>query len=586
MKKSFLLLILGGFLLILFFIKEKKPTLPLILNYNFRPGEERVYSISQTLVISFKNQNSPETFELNGNLIQRIYQLDKDKLIIGLKIENQDPDLGREIFVKVNPQGEIRSLLIPKNLPPPALNNFKKILTAFQIVLPENKFSENGSTYQLTEPNIHGPAQVEYKITYNKKINIEKSFLKYDFIGSNTESDIDIIFLPESKTNAIFEDGIPIKISQREKALINSAGIEIQTLLTTEIKLNEKRAFSLKSPFKIPSYQEVGIFDEGQDKIETNIKLRREIEGLKLEDIFEEFGRLNFKTEDQKAFSYFNKLKTFLKFHPDVVKKIINQVETLNPEDPFYENMLSVYFGAIATIPPKYAENPLMNIILRNPDPSIQIQAFGALGDLNHPTIKTLEFLIDYYKNPFIPESQSLAALSLGSLAYMAKNNSSILVKDTTNFLTGELKQAKRKEDILTLISAIGNTGNSNLLDLLITYQASNDKEIASTSVMALENMSGTRVENLINELLKNNSLKSSALYVLSKWPPSIKQLTLAKSFFELNKEPDLKIQSLNIISSNSNFFGKDVKNYLEKVKIKDPNPKIRNAALNLLISL
>jgi HEAT repeat protein len=138
----------------------------------------------------------------------------------------------------------------------------------------------------------------------------------------------------------------------------------------------------------------------------------------------------------------------------------------------------------------------------------------------------------------------------------------------------------------LTLISSIGNSGDANLIGSLIPYVESQDKDISSSAVLAMENMSGENANKIIKKLLGNNTLKSNALYVLSKSPSSKYQLDLAISFFEKESDPELKIQSLKIISSNSRFFKNEVTEYLDKVKSKDPNPKIRNSALNLLISL
>lgn len=604
MKKLFFGIFIIGFIVLLFFKGKDNSTSPLdysALKYNFTPGEEKVFDLSQTTDISFKNQvntSSITSFKLSGMLVQRIYQVKNDFVILGVKIkepsfnlqENANfnllrKELSKEIFLKIDHRGKILNFFFPNDHSLEALNILKSIMIAAQVVLPE----QVGLSYQLTELNINGPVQVEYKILFDKKIFIQKTFLKYDFIGFNDLPESEIIFLPDSKSISIFDKGSLLKLDYTENTLIDSSGLQVQSSIKTKLSLRENKSFELLSaeePWSDSQFSIRPIFGGALTQDEKVSNLKKEIGNLKIESLFDNFNKINFKVQDQEAFDSFGKLKSYLALYPKQIQKVVDQIEYLDPEDPFYENLLSVYFGAIATMEAKFAQEYLWEIILKNPDSSIQIQAFGALADLSRPTKKNQEFLINYYQKPFIPESKSLAALSLGTLAYMAKNDSLTLAKETSNFLKAELAQATKKEDILTLISSIGNSGDANLIGSLIPYVESQDKDISSSAVIAMENMSGENANNIIKKLLSNNNLKSNALYVLSKSPSSKYQLDLAISFFEKESDPELKIQSLKIISSNSRFFKNEVIQYLDKVKSKDPNPKIRSSALNLLISI
>jgi len=604
MKKLFFGIFIIGFIVLLFFKGKDNSTNPLdysALKYNFTPGEEKIFDLSQTTEISFKNQintSSVTSFKLSGMLVERTYQVKSDFVILGVKIkepsfnlqENANfnllrKELSKEIFLKIDHRGKILNFFFPNGQSLEALNILKSVMIAAQVILPE----QVGLNYQLTELNTNGPVQVEYKIIFDKKILIQKTLLKYDFIGFNDLPESEIIFLPDSKSNSIFDKGSLLKLDYTENTLIDSSGLQVQSSVKTKLSLKENKSFELLSaeePWSNSQFSIRPIFGGALTQDEKVSNLKKEIGNLKIESLFDNFNKINFKVQDQEAFDSFGKLKSYLVLYPKQIQKVVDQIEYLDPEDPFYENLLSVYFGAIATMEAKFAQEYLWEIILKNPDSSIQIQAFGALADLSRPTKKTQEFLIAYYKKPFIPESKSLAALSLGTLAYMAKNDSLTLAKETSNFLKAELAQATKKEDILTLISSIGNSGDANLIGSLIPYVESQDKDISSSAVIAMENMSGENANNIIKKLLSNNNLKSNALYVLSKSPSSKYQLDLAISFFEKESDPELKIQSLKIISSNSRFFKNEVTQYLDKVKSKDPNPKIRSSALNLLISI
>ncbi len=597
MKKVFFGIFFSGFIIFLLLIGRDKSISPInysSLKYNFTPGEERIFDVSQSIEISFKNQTNPSpitSFKLNGTLIQRVYQVKNDFVLLGVKIEDLNPnilnkELSKEIFLKINHNGKILNFLFPKGYSIEASNIIKSIITAIQIILPEKAQSKDDLNYQLTELGINGPIQSEYKFLIDKKISIVKTFLKYDFIGLNELPESEIIFLPGSESISILDKGSLIKLDHRENTIIDSSGLQVQSFINIQLSLRKKKFFEFPPLWNKPELSIRPVFGGEIGKQEKTSNLKKEIGNIKIENIFDKFNRINFKTQGQEAYEYFKKLKIYLELYPNQIKKVMDQIEYLDPEDPYYENLLSVYFSAIATMEAKFAQDPLMDIILRNQDSSVQIQAFGALADLIRPTKKTQEFLIDYYKNPFIPESQSLAALSIGTLAYMAKNESPALVKETSNFLRTELKNAKKKEEILTLIAAIGNSGDANSIKNLSPYIESTDKDISSSAVIAMENMNGEIANKLIEKLLDHSGLKSNALYVLSKSPSSKYQLELATSFFEKESDPELKVHALKIISSNSRFFKKEVSELLEKVKSKDPNPKLRNTALNLLISL
>ncbi|MFI5390209.1 MAG: hypothetical protein ACHQYQ_02515 [Bacteriovoracales bacterium] len=611
MKKlffGFFFLLLSGFFISLLIGKNdelKKSVDYSILKYKFTPGEERIFDLSQSTEISFHNQgtnSSISNFKMKGSLIERVYEVKDDFVLIGVKIEDPSINLnesknldllrkalGKEVFVKITPQRKILNFFFPKGQSSEAANILKSVTAATQVILPEIIKHKNEVNYQLTELNMNGPVQVEYNILFQKNISIEKSFLKYDFIGFNDMSESEIIFLPVSKSFSIFDKGYLTKIDHRESTLMDSSGLQVNSTVKTEISFKEKNTFQIsgiKLPWNNSQYFISKIFGEEIGPEERKSNLKKQIGDIKIENLFENINKLNFKTQGKEAYEIFRKIKTYLELYPEQIQKVMEQIDYLDPQDPYYENILSLYFGALSTMEARYAQEPLMDIVLKNQDSSIQIQAFGALADLGLPTKKTQEFLIDYYKNPFTPESQSLAALSLGTLAYMAKNNSPALVKETSDFLKEQLIHAHKKEDILTLISAIGNSGNANLLENLMPFMESKEKDISTSAVLALENMAGERVNQIIKDMLTNHLLKGSALYVLSKSPSSKSQLGLAISFFEKESDPELKTQSLKIISNNSRFFRKEVSKYLENVKSKDPNPKIRNAALDLLITL
>jgi len=611
MKKLFFgfsFLFLTGFIIFLLTGKNDEPNKSFdfsIIKYKFTPGEERIFDLSQSTEISFHNQgnnSSISNFKLKGSLIERVYEVKDDFVLIGVRIEdpsinlNESKDLdllkkslGKEIFVKITPQRKILNIFLPKGQSSEAANILKNIAAATQIILPEIIKHKNDLNYQLTELNLNGPLQVEYNILFQKNISIEKTFIKYDFIGFNDLAESEIIFLPESKSFSVFDKGYLTKIDHRENTLVDSSGLQVNSSVKTEIsfrEINNFRVLANELPWNNSQYFISKIFGEEVSPEEKRSNLKKQIGDIKIENLFERINKINFKTQGKEAYEIFRKLKTYLELYPEQIQKVMEQIDYLDPRDPYYENLLSLYFGALSTMEAKFAQDPLMDIVLKNQDSSIQIQAFGALADLGLPTKKTQEFLIDYYKNPFTPESQSLAALSLGTLAYMAKNNSPALVKETSDFLKEELIHAQKKEDILTLISAIGNSGNANLLENLMPFIESKEKDISTSAVLALENMAGEKVNQIIKNMLTNQLLKGSALYVLSKYPSSKSQLGLAISFFEKESDPELKTQSLKIISNNSRFFKEEVSKYLENVKSKDPNPKIRNAALDLLISL
>lgn len=214
MKKILFGIFIIGFIISLFFMGRYKSTSPInysSLKYNFNPGEERIFDVSQSIEISFLNQTntSPVTsFKLNGTLIQRVYQVKNDFVLLGVKIEdlNQNilkKELSKEIFLKISPNGKILNFLFPKAYSIEASNIIKSIMTAIQIILPEKAQSKDDLNYQLTELSINGPVQSEYKILFQKKISIVKTFLKYDFIGLNELPESEIIFLPGSDSISV-----------------------------------------------------------------------------------------------------------------------------------------------------------------------------------------------------------------------------------------------------------------------------------------------------------------------------------------------------------------------------------------------
>lgn len=600
--------------------ENDKSDLKTDFRWTFTVGDQRTYKVNQKVDIRFQqnNQENATQIKVSGQLIEKVYHSSNQGVLLGVSLKDPVVNLSSnatqsnkmkplldslktQIYVKISQNRRVEYFFLPNGYVPEAANFIKSIFLTSQIIISSETSQYSDFNKQLREKNMTGPylAEYEFKDEDAETIILNKRILEYGALDPLEDMEVpEILVLPGSQyTIVLKKTGHHLKsIKHLEKALINSMSMNIFSNVETDFEfLSYKRLDNLRSiSLDDKHWAQKKFFKEKISKNLNSPEARKKmflkrLGGMTTEEIFEKLEGLNFKKEGQEGYTLFRKLSALLNLYPEELSKIISKIESLDTNTSNYPHLISTFFGAISTMEAKYAENELMEII-RSKQSNLPIleQAFAALSDLKNPTLKGKNFLETSLRNSDRQEVYSLSALSLGTLGNMAKETSGEIFKSSSKLLIEELNNASSREKTLTVLTALGNHGTSEVLSILNKYIGSSDPSIKQSAILTLSNMQGIKAKNFLKDLLNNEKSldgRKTAVQVLRSWRPSRFQLQTAQKLFHKEKDVDIKISALNIVSNNAKYYKKDSMDFLRSIKRQTKDKKIKDAVTGILLT-
>ncbi len=587
---------------------------PFKFEYSYIQGEIRTYDLDQSIKVLFDSngQKSSQDISLIGKYVEKIYDVNESSILLGISLKNvqfntnfdikSDPrfkdlltKLENEIYVEIDTDRKVKQFYLLNEEDIEASNFTKNIFLSTQLILSKTEDSAQ-YTKQSFENNMSGPYESHYyfKNFHGHQFEIEKTLVRYGIDeDGNLDDSADIKVQPSSKSKYRLDikKGLIKNIDYSEKTIIQSFGMQINNEIKIKLKLNSisndpQVKLSLKD-METKDYfkSEVQGGEVSPKKLREILKKR--VEGKNLEDLILELRSLNFAEEGQRAYQLFRMLSAMLQLYPEKIQDVLSEIESLDSKDEKFSDFIAIAFGAISTMKAKDAQGPLMDFINANiENVTLMEQAFASFGDLEAPDKVGKEFLETILEKPINREIESLASLALGTLGKMAtEDDNKDLHTQTANTLIERLENNK---NLMTTLSSLGNLGSNLAVEKVKPLLKSEDATIRMGAVGAFDHVDPKISRPIILDVLQNEKefdVRQSAYDVMGQWPPSKNKLDMAKSLFEKENDPRLKVKALNVLAQNSKFFKEEIKEYLEKVKSSGSDQTVKDAATDLMLS-
>jgi hypothetical protein len=210
------------------------------------------------------------------------------------------------------------------------------------------------------------------------------------------------------------------------------------------------------------------------------------------------------------------------------------------------------------------------------------IRALVNCIDFTNPQGFMVDDLLKLHRNPALNgEAESgaiyanMSLLAVGSLGYRDKLNNETIEK-VAGELTDNLKNAEKNisETALTL-SAIGNTGNNNLIPVVKPYLDDNDEMVRKAAAESLRRMDDPEAQ----KLLISRYEKDASQKVREEALKSLNETPLTKESDAWARESVLNAQTPNETVLIIEILGKTLKTYPQNDaalrKLLDKNPPI-----------
>ena len=472
------------------------------------PGLSSSYKLELTSAMDIQagDSNQQESIRVTGNVVLEHFKTADDLIISMLRIDNFEAyssngldlasrNTGSLYFTSQN--GKILEFYKDSELEELYENTCKSIAAAFQY---------NPDTFR------HGPRD---SLTEEWSLNgasflretIEVTALGFDYKKHYHR-------LPDSAGVKLIQPSqITLSINTENKIVTELAGemtlrSKIQDLAITStqsfrLSLTDSRKLNQAS-FKLSTLQKSNEIIKTAAIVNPKNQeqsYRKVLNGKTKEDIVEQVTKLkDVRTENTAALLAL--LEAQLYFDPSFSIELLQLLEDSYGSSSF-EDQLSVVMGAFVTMPAQNIEDPLLDYANRYTDQvDVSQQTAFALAELRGAGNETRTFLESLSNSP-VPDIKTIGLLSLGTLGRQLNH-----AAEVQQSLQTKLKHSS-DEDQLVLIAALGNSWNPANLEVMASYIASGNEDVASQAVFSLKNIPGDQSFAIIqNTLLSDKRAK------------------------------------------------------------------------------
>jgi HEAT repeat protein len=577
----------------------------------FKKGDIIKYGISHEMKAKIFSKESKEAIpalqiNYDGNLIIKIYEAEGEGWISGFEVQNlkyfittgeknqkvSHDELARmmseEVLVYIRKDGMVGRIAFPNGLGVEAMNNWKIIISEWQVLLPTNEKGQNKWT--RSESDTMGTYFAEYSILNSEMpLRIEK--IKSHYAEPDSTGDkLNLTPKPPritSSTIKITLNPFQIDISGKEVLNLNTELGDIDSMLAFSFKLLEKRndpllpeisserKTALHSSNSFPNW----VLKYNAEQAKANNRISYRDAGDIVSDLKKTISEKSIKSQEA------------LEIMIEMIDAIANDKNGIPIILDFLSknkdnlDLASAITGVIGAAGTKEAQQGLIDISTNKalPDSSREM-ALQSLVQVTSPATELDKALLDIYGSE--AAFNNTALLLLGAMGNKIKDFDPVRYENIkkTIYELGANSSDWNSNDQLNLLSAIGNLGDEEIPGFVKQYLKNDNESLRRGVLLGIERNYSSEAYDIICQLLTNDpsaGVRGAAANLLGDKARAGAGEFLVKQYGN-EKNEDVRMEILKNVY-NWGDADAQVKGFIKKTADSDSSEKVRTLAKELL---
>jgi HEAT repeat protein len=417
-----------------------------------------------------------------------------DPMIRLRDVRSAAPKLSVPFTFTVAGDGRLLALQFPKSLDPDS----RRVLTALAA---SAQIADGGTAAAWTAIETDSLGAYEARYTRDGDA-IAKTKVMYR--TSASDEPIAVRVSQSSTTIAMRTDGWADSIVQREQVEVGFDKASVTVAGTTTLRhLGERRVVAI-APLGLETVPIDAVSTAARDQDDREL-----LDGATLQDLIFVMGSVR-DDGNASAHTYLRMVALF-KLDPDAARKAGDQLlgGTLDPRDA------QAVIGALGEAGTPVAQQALSKVVDATSVAEAQRVAGAlSLGLTDTPLPSTMETLQAAARSTDA-ELSATATLALGNAALRLANSDAAAAARQVDELLARLEQASEITDRITLLRALGNTGDPRILPALELALASPSDMVRAAAAESLRLLPDARADALIIAVLDDASpiVRTSAVF-------------------------------------------------------------------------
>ena len=523
----------------------------------------------------------PLKMKASGALFVRFHEKGPDRWAttamaedIHISLSGREPDyawaLTAPFSFEMAENGLIEDFRFPVGVPDNAMTFLRQLVYYMQTVLPEH----SQKTWTSIEDDVNGRVRTAYTVEFRDKTRavLQRQIRAYLHAAAG-ERDA-VALLPRLAINVLSSAG---RVSVSFKGgwvddLSAEEGLEFEAQGKVWSRTHSRIAINKTSKTPGPDFPETlaaldHILLSNAYRVtslkQTDPELDRLGAGLTVAGALEKHHRLRVK--DRGLADRF--LINYLRSHPEASAALIRMIDQDRDQKQYDEKTRLMLWRLITEAGTPEAQHAMIDAAL---SPSCgkwtHVHSILYTMHLENPQEFVLDGLWMLHRNPCInndPEVagmvENMSLLAIGALGNNEKCNDELKAVVAMALAKHLDKSTDFHEKALTL-SAIGNTGNPNLIEEVAPYLSDDNETLRAKAYGALRKMDDPRSQELLMKSFEkevSDDVRAAAVHALIDMPPSRESVKWAGNM--AGSETNARVQALAV-----QYLGKTMAQYQE----------------------
>ena len=583
-------------------------------------GDPKSYQVKQKdmppgLAFTFKTT-------VRGNLTATVLEIRADSILVAYRMHNPHitlianghsdidqaetirSDLGKEIFVHMNLQGRILSVLIDPSVGNLAQSYARTIIASKQFVFPIEQIPENGQ-WDSREEDTSGKYIARYQILKSKGKKAKEA-------SSDSFRKTKIRYLENRKKPQMGQIDIPKTIVPRGSfiASFNVASGYLSSLKGSEsqvILVNKKKVGHVTNKFQIVfqkteklAASDVALLKDvfstrestvpasplfiepSPEEAETGIQ-KRELGDATLESLLAELKNAEAASDPQfNSTALYLKLKALIYLHPEACEALGKVLISAKAKSL----TMSLLPKALSTVGHSQAQAALVEAVKAHSKDKFALFALlTPLASVSEATQQTEEALWEMAFTSPDPEIAAMAQLALGAQARRLAAVSPERAAKIVDRFTSEIKASSSPEKTKQLLLALGNAGSSRALPEISRFMTDPSTDLRATALRALRFIDSPQAEAMLITALnsdKDSVVRRETATALGYREMTQSSFTAQKRAFLNDSDVSVRLRVLENLWKSHEAFP-EIRGVVKKAAAKDSSQDVQKAARNII---
>lgn len=451
----------------------------------------------------------------------------------------------------------------PKDLIPFQVSLLQRILLPFAA-------SETISSSPLSrnEGDEIGIARVRYDLqTLGSGYQAKKTWLRYD----QEEIKVD-----EHDRTIRYEISADERIISAEGKIVLHYREAVPTRYTIELsvkQIGEKPKTLGRIPPQLESMERIGrielarVVSRGENKATFSY-----------DEVMKKVDQVNEQTSSTEVFTLFSSLRDELNREPERASEVIQKILANKQSDTSTRRRLSILFGALAQTNDPGISTQLAKLVDKCSEAFCRVQAASAVNAHPSPSVEAAKEMLRISDRSPDVSVASAAILAAGSAGRRLEGK----FEDLPKHLLKDLADPKKEGLKASILSAMGNHGDSEYLAALQSYSISSDPHLRATAIYSMRFLPQESVNDVLvaaagdsdvsvasqaYKAMEYRDLPADAFQVLAQKAIAYENMDLqrlaGRIFLQTYREDKAKVAAALETFKNGTKFP-EVKEYLE----------------------